>query len=155
MGSRQSGHSGGAGASRCPPSLLLGIRKCHLDRIRMKLPRTSVESLERSRRSLYRLLSAFRIADANSPLQTFEWMPIRAEESLEEAHIVCRHHSIAHLAICPRELPSRSVLTFKGSSDRAEGSLTETSVRRKCRRVCSKSRAKAALLSAGVIDLDP
>jgi hypothetical protein len=57
----------------------------------MKLPRTSVEGFESPGRSLYGLRRAFRITDINSLLQALEWVPVRAEQSLEEANVVCRH----------------------------------------------------------------
>jgi len=64
----------------------------------MKLPRTSVEGFERPGRSLYGLRRASRITDINSLLQALEWVPVRAEQSLEraeqsleEANVVCGH----------------------------------------------------------------
>jgi hypothetical protein len=53
----------------------------------MKLPRTSVEGFERPGRSLYGLRRASRITDINSLLQALEWVPVRAEQSLEEANV--------------------------------------------------------------------
>jgi hypothetical protein len=70
---------------------LLGVGSYHLDRIRMKLPRTSVEGFERPGRRLYGLRRASRITDINSLLQALEWVPVRAEQSLEEANVVCGH----------------------------------------------------------------
>jgi hypothetical protein len=57
----------------------------------MKLPRTSVVGFERLGRSLYRLRRVFRITDIDSLLQALEWVPVRAEQSLEEANVVCGH----------------------------------------------------------------
>jgi hypothetical protein len=52
----------------------IGVGSYHLDRIRMKLPRTSVQGFERPGRSLYGLRRAFRITDINSLLQALEWV---------------------------------------------------------------------------------
>ena len=62
----------------------MGVGSYHLDRIRMKLPRTSVEGFERPGRSLYGLRRASRITDINPLLQALEWVPVRAEQSLKE-----------------------------------------------------------------------
>src|SRR5262249_34365280 len=70
---------------------LLGIGSYHLDRIRMKLPRTSVEGFELLGRSLCGLRRTFRITDINSLLQALEWVPVGAEQRLEEANVVCGH----------------------------------------------------------------
>ena len=64
----------------------IGVGSYHLDRIRMKLPRTSVQGFERPGRSLYGLRRASRITDINSLLQALEWVSVRAEQSLEEAN---------------------------------------------------------------------
>jgi hypothetical protein len=69
----------------------LGVGSYHLDRIRMKLPRTSVEGFERPGRRLYGLRRASRITDINSLLQALEWVPVGAEQSLEEGNLICRH----------------------------------------------------------------
>jgi len=69
----------------------IGVGSYHLDRIRMKLPRTSIQGFERPACSLYSLRRAFRITDINSLLQALEWMAVRAEQSLEEANVVCGH----------------------------------------------------------------
>src|SRR5262249_451467 len=55
----------------------------------MKFPRTSVQGFELLGRSLYGLRRASRITDANSLLQALEWVPVGAEQSLEEANVVC------------------------------------------------------------------
>src|SRR5262249_5485680 len=55
----------------------------------MKFPRTSVQGFELLGRSLYGLRRASRITDANSLLQAVEWVPVGAEQSLEEANVVC------------------------------------------------------------------
>ena len=52
----------------------IGVGSYHLDRIRMKLPRTSVQGFERPGRSVYGLRRAFRITDINSLLQALEWV---------------------------------------------------------------------------------
>src|SRR5262249_16841760 len=57
----------------------------------MKLPRTSVEGFELLGRSLYGLRRALRITDINSLLQALEWVPVGAEQSLEEGNLICRH----------------------------------------------------------------
>src|SRR5215471_16303493 len=57
----------------------------------MKFPRTSVQGFELLGRSLYGLRRASRITDANSLLQALEWVPVGAEQSLEEANVVCGH----------------------------------------------------------------
>jgi hypothetical protein len=57
----------------------------------MKLPRTSVQGFELLGRSLYGLRRAFRITDTNSLLQALEWVLVGAEQSLEEANVVCGH----------------------------------------------------------------
>ena len=69
----------------------IGVGSYHLDRIRMKLPRTSVEGFELPGRSLYGLRRALRITDNNSLLQALEWVPVGAEQGLEEANVVCGH----------------------------------------------------------------
>jgi hypothetical protein len=58
-----------------------------------ELPGTSVERFERSRRRLCGLLSAFRVTNANSPLQALERVSIGAEQMLEKADLV--HHDTA------------------------------------------------------------
>jgi ABC-type branched-subunit amino acid transport system ATPase component len=75
----------------------IGVGSYHLDRIRMKLPRTSVQGFERPGRSLYGLRRAFRITDVNSLLQALEWVAVRAEQSLEEANVVCGHNTPPYL----------------------------------------------------------
>jgi hypothetical protein len=52
---------------------------------------STVEGFERPGRSLYGLRRASRITDINSLLQALEWVPVRAEQSLEEANVVCGH----------------------------------------------------------------
>jgi hypothetical protein len=39
------------------------------------------------------LRSGFRISDVESPLQALEWVPVGAEQILEEANLVCGHHT--------------------------------------------------------------
>jgi hypothetical protein len=75
----------------CAEQHLLGVGSYDLDRIRVKLPRTPVERFERLECRLCGSLGAFRVSDVDSPLQTFHCVPIRAEQSLEEIHVVCRH----------------------------------------------------------------
>jgi hypothetical protein len=63
----------------------------HVDRVRMNLPRSSVERFESLARTLHGLRRAFRVGDINSVLKALKWMPVGAEQSLEEADTVCGH----------------------------------------------------------------
>jgi hypothetical protein len=60
---------------------------------------TSVEGFERPGRSLYGLRRACRITDINSLLQALGWVPVRAEQSLEEANVVCGHGTPPYLPV--------------------------------------------------------
>src|SRR5262245_12061256 len=57
----------------------------------MKLPRSSVERFKSFAGCLYGLRRAFRVGDINSVLKAFEWVPVGAEQSIEEADVVCGH----------------------------------------------------------------
>jgi hypothetical protein len=57
----------------------------------MKLPRSSVERFESLAGSLYGLRRGFRVGDINSVLKALRWMPVGAEQSLEETDVVCGH----------------------------------------------------------------
>jgi hypothetical protein len=65
----------------------------------MKLPRTSVEGFELLGRSLCGLRRAFRITDTNSLLQALEWVPIGAEQSLEEANLALINRGMASVPV--------------------------------------------------------
>ena len=71
---------------------LFGVGSYDLHRIRVEFPGTSGERFERFRRRLCGLRSGFRISDVDSPLQALEWVPVGAEQILEEANLVCGHH---------------------------------------------------------------
>jgi hypothetical protein len=73
-------------------------------------PRTSVQGFERPGRSLYGLRRAFRITDINSLLQALEWVAVRAEQSLEEANVVCGHNT-------PPYLPQHTLNTVNASAE--------------------------------------
>ena len=88
----------------------IGVGSYHLDRIRMKLPRTSVQGFERPGRSVYGLRRAFRITDVNSLLQALEWVAVRAEHSLEEANVVCGHGT-------PPYFPQHTLNTVNASAE--------------------------------------
>jgi hypothetical protein len=60
--------------ARYPSALLWGGN--HVDRARMKLPRSSVERFKSLARSLYGLRRALRVGDINSVLKALEWMPV-------------------------------------------------------------------------------
>jgi hypothetical protein len=61
----------------------------HVDRFRVKLARSSIERFESLAANLYGLRRGFRVGDINSVLQALGWMPVGAEQSLEEADVVC------------------------------------------------------------------
>jgi len=67
----------------------VGVGSYNLDRIGTKLPRTSVEGFECLGRDLYCLRRAFRVTDIDLLLQALEWVPVGAEQSLEEGNLVC------------------------------------------------------------------
>jgi hypothetical protein len=90
---------GGIKRPDSPPCRLLGGWTCDLDRIRMKLPGTSMERFERSRRRFCSLRSAFRVTDVNSPLQALELVSVGAEQILEEVDVVRGHHTPITLLI--------------------------------------------------------
>src|SRR5262249_46489577 len=70
--------------SACAGQHLLGIGSHDLDRIRMELPRTSVERFERSRRRLCGFRSAFCVTDLNSLLQALKRVSVGADQILKE-----------------------------------------------------------------------
>ena len=77
----------------CPNEGLFGVGSDDLHRIRAEFPGTSVERRELLGRSLCGLRRAFRITDINSLLQALEWVPVGAEQTLEEANVVCGRHT--------------------------------------------------------------
>jgi hypothetical protein len=90
----------------CATKHLFGVGSDDLDQIGVEFPGTSVERFERSRRRLCGLRSGFRITDVDTPLQALEWVPVGAEQILEEANLVCGHHTP------PYQVTANAVLEF-------------------------------------------
>jgi hypothetical protein len=60
----------------------------------MNLPGSSVERFESLARSFHGLRRVFHVRDINPVLKALEWMPVGAEQCLEETDTVSGHDGV-------------------------------------------------------------
>jgi hypothetical protein len=65
----------------------------------MDLPRSSVDRFESPTRSFHGLRRVFRVGDINPVLKALEWMPVGAEQGLEETDTVYGHDDVYLAAV--------------------------------------------------------